>query len=147
MLCFKLNIDDCQLPLIGRGGMGSKIDAASSAVAPGSACSACVIASGADLNSIRAVLGKSAEHGKKGTLFLSPGSLLEQQALGDLEASKVGPTKMRFTFNKKRSHCTDFFQYRLQLLTYQKKLVRKPWTHELKLASCRICPTRVAKTF
>jgi hypothetical protein len=89
--------------------MGSKIDAASSAVAPGSACSACVIASGADLNSIRAVLGQSAEHGKKGTLFLSPGSLLEKQALGDLEASKVGPTKMRSTFNKKRSHYTAFF--------------------------------------
>jgi hypothetical protein len=103
--------------------MAMKIEAAISAVAPGSACSACVIASGVDLNSIRAVLGKSAEHGKKGTLFCSPGSSLEKQALVDVEASKVGPTKMRSTFNKKRSHCTDFFQYRLQLLTYQTKLV------------------------
>jgi hypothetical protein len=147
MLCFKLNIDDCRLPLIGRGGMGSKIDAANSAVAPGSACSACVIASGVDLNSIRAVLGKSAEYGKKGTLFCSPGSLLEKQALGDLEASKVRPAKFRSTFNKKRSHFNGFSQYRLQLLAYQPKLVRKPWPHELKLASCRPCPTRVAKTF
>jgi hypothetical protein len=147
MLCFKLNIDDCRLPLIGRGGMGSKIDAASSAVAPGSACSACVIASGGDLNSIRAVLGKSAEYGKKGTLFCSPGSLLEKQALGDLEASKVRPAKFRSTFNKKRSHLDVFFFNRLQLLAYQTKLVRKPSTHELKLASCRPCPTRVAKTF
>jgi hypothetical protein len=89
--------------------MAFKIKAASSAVAPGSACSACVIASGLDLNSIRAVLGKSAEYGKKGTLFCSPGSLLEKQALGDLEASKVGPSKIRSTFNKKRSHFNVFF--------------------------------------
>lgn len=84
-----MKVDNFRSPLVGRGGMGSKIDAATSAVAPGSACSACVIASGADLNSIRAVLGKSTNHGKKGTLFCSPGSSLEKQALGDLEASKV----------------------------------------------------------
>jgi hypothetical protein len=127
--------------------MAMKIEAAISAVAPGSACSACVIASGVDLNSIRAVLGKSAEYGKKGTLFCSPGSLLEKQALVDVEASKVRPTKLRSTFNKKLSNCAAFSQYRLQLLTYQTKLVRKPRPHELKLASCRPCPTRVAKTF
>eukprot|EP00980_Cylindrotheca_fusiformis_P008716 scaffold1868_cov193-Cylindrotheca_fusiformis.AAC.1 len=78
----------------GRGGMGSKIDAAASAVAPGSSCSACVIASGADLNSIRAVLGKSAAYGTKGTLFCSPGSSLEKQALLDLEASKTGAVEV-----------------------------------------------------
>jgi hypothetical protein len=54
-------------------------------------------------------LGKSAKYGKKGTLFLSPGSALEKQALGDLEASKVRPAKLRSTFNMKLSHCTDFF--------------------------------------
>ena len=36
----------------GRGGMASKIDAALSAVKPGSQCSACVVAAGDDLNSI-----------------------------------------------------------------------------------------------
>jgi hypothetical protein len=35
--------------------------------------------------------------------------LLEKQALGDLEASKVGPSKIRSTFNKKRSHFNVFF--------------------------------------
>ena len=52
--------------------MSSKIDAATSAVAPGSKCSACVIASGADLNSIRAVFGPyDKNYGEHGTLFPS----------------------------------------------------------------------------
>ncbi|GAX17212.1 delta-1-pyrroline-5-carboxylate synthetase [Fistulifera solaris] len=71
----------------GRGGMASKIDAALSAVQPGSPCSACVVAAGSDLNTIRAVLGPSGRHKSKGTLFCTPGSDLEQQALLDYAAS------------------------------------------------------------
>ncbi|EEC50366.1 predicted protein, partial [Phaeodactylum tricornutum CCAP 1055/1] len=43
----------------GRGGMASKIDAALSAVQPGSTCCACVVAAGNDLNVIRSVLAKT----------------------------------------------------------------------------------------
>jgi glutamate 5-kinase len=77
------------LKKLGRGGMGSKIDAAMSAVAPGSKCSACVVASGADLNSIRAVFGPYAKFGNKGTMFLTPGSALEKQALKDMNEAQV----------------------------------------------------------
>lgn len=52
----------------GRGGMASKIDAAISAVRPGSSCSACVIAAGSDLYSIRAILGNSSDLQSRGTL-------------------------------------------------------------------------------
>ena len=69
--------------------MASKIQAATSAVAPGSTCCACVVASGADLNAIRAVLGPLPEFGKKGTLFCRPGSKLEEQALMDQETELV----------------------------------------------------------
>ena len=73
----------------GRGGMASKIDAATSAVAPGSKCGACVIASGADLNSIRSILGQDKGHGTKGTLFLTPGSPSEQLAVNEMKALQV----------------------------------------------------------
>lgn len=68
----------------GRGGMQSKIDAAQAAVKYGSTCSACVVARGSDLNAIRAILGR--EHDPalgppKGTLFATPGSDLEAQAI------------------------------------------------------------------
>ena len=73
----------------GRGGMASKISAAVSAVKPGSRCTACVVAAGSDLNSIRAVLGPSSMYGSKGTLFVTPGSDLEQQALIDAKTAEV----------------------------------------------------------
>jgi delta-1-pyrroline-5-carboxylate synthetase len=79
----------------GRGGMSSKIDAATFAVngaASGSVCSACVVAAGSDLNSIRAILGPDPQYGNKGTLFVAPGSELEKQALldfGDGSEAKV----------------------------------------------------------
>lgn len=73
----------------GRGGMASKIGAASSAVQPGSRCTACVVADGNDLDSIRAVLGQDSRYGTKGTLFVTPGSDLEQQAIVDAKAAKV----------------------------------------------------------
>eukprot|EP00977_Amphora_coffeiformis_P027253 scaffold34597_cov177-Amphora_coffeaeformis.AAC.21 len=67
----------------GRGGMGSKIDAACQAVKAGSSCSACVIAAGSDLNTIRAVLGHEFKYPSPGTLFCTPGSDLEIQAIKD----------------------------------------------------------------
>lgn len=73
----------------GRGGMAAKIEAASSAVKPGSRCSACVVAAGSDLNSIRAVLGRNPEHKSRGTLFVTPGSSLEKQAIIDMLSTEV----------------------------------------------------------
>ncbi|CAB9527522.1 Gamma-glutamyl phosphate reductase [Seminavis robusta] len=68
----------------GRGGMSSKIGSAISAVQPGSNCSACIVASGADLNSIRAVFGSDPKTKYScGTLFVTPGSKLEAQATKD----------------------------------------------------------------
>lgn len=67
----------------GRGGMGSKIEAATDAVAPGSKCLACVVSGGSDLNAIRSILGPSPKYGQKGTLFVTPGTDLEKQALLD----------------------------------------------------------------
>jgi delta-1-pyrroline-5-carboxylate synthetase len=75
--------------LQGRGGMASKIGAALSAVRPGSRCTACVVAAGSDLNSIRAVLGPDSKYGSKGTLFVTPGSDLEQQAILDAKTTEV----------------------------------------------------------
>lgn len=75
---------------IGRGGMASKIASAVAAVAPGSTCSACVVASGADLNSIRAVLGSNPKQKYNcGTLFVTPGSALEEQAKKDFAPGAV----------------------------------------------------------
>jgi delta-1-pyrroline-5-carboxylate synthetase len=75
----------------GRGGMSSKIEAAVAAVRPGSTCSACVIAAGSNLNCIRAVLGREQLYPSPGTLFCTPGSDLEKQALidGNLSESSV----------------------------------------------------------
>lgn len=70
--------------------MASKINAAMSAVQPGSNCSACVVASGADLNSIRSVLGRNPKAMKTiGTLFVTPGSALEAQAIIDFPSGSV----------------------------------------------------------
>lgn len=73
----------------GRGGMASKIGAATSAVKPGSRCNACVVAAGSDLNSIRAILGQGNKFGTKGTLFVTPESDLEQQAFADAKIIEV----------------------------------------------------------
>jgi hypothetical protein len=73
--------------------MGSKIEAASSAVAPGSKCAACVVASGADLNSVRAVFGRDKKYGTKGTLFLTPGSDIEKQAVEEMGETTVSYAK------------------------------------------------------
>lgn len=73
----------------GRGGMSSKIEAAQAAVQPGSSCSACVIAAGHDLNSIRAVLGSDPQFGSPGTLFCTPGSDLEEQAIKEMQEEET----------------------------------------------------------
>jgi len=73
----------------GRGGMASKIEAALSAVKPGSKCSACVIAAGSNLQSIRAVLGHEPWPEAIGTLFCTPGSQLEQQAIKELKEKEI----------------------------------------------------------
>lgn len=69
--------------------MSSKISAALSAVQPGSTCSACVVGSGNDLNCIRAVLGRDPSYGSRGTLFVTPGSELEAQAMKDFPENGV----------------------------------------------------------
>ena len=78
--------------LHGRGGMDSKINAAQSAVKPGSQCRACVVLSGADLNAIRSVTNREYDPSlgpPKGTLFCTPGSELEKQALKEMENSQA----------------------------------------------------------
>jgi len=82
----------------GRGGMGSKIAAAQFAVSEGSQCRACVVLNGADLDSIHAVACKEYDTsvesaGTKGTLFATPGSELEKQALMELEDSQATSTE------------------------------------------------------
>jgi delta-1-pyrroline-5-carboxylate synthetase len=67
--------------------MASKIDAALSAVSPGSNCTACIVTSGNDLNAIRGILGPDDKFGSNGTLFCTPDSLLEKQAILDLGAA------------------------------------------------------------
>lgn len=89
----------------GRGGMGAKIDAAMSAVKPGSSCSACVIAAGSDLNAIRAVLGPNKSgilYESIGTLFCTPGSDLEEQAIKDVET-----VTNKISSGKESSGCTS----------------------------------------
>mmetsp|Transcript_29092 Transcript_29092/g.48089 ORF Transcript_29092/g.48089 Transcript_29092/m.48089 type:complete len:800 (-) Transcript_29092:228-2627(-) len=82
----------------GRGGMSSKIDAATFAVSAAgdgddsSVCSACVVAAGSDLDSIRAILGPDPKYGSKGTLFVTPGSDLETQALIDFKSESPSST-------------------------------------------------------
>ena len=73
----------------GRGGMSAKLAAAQSAVMTGSACVACVVASGNDLNSVRSILARKYDPVKfgdtpKGTLFATPGSDLAKKALDEL---------------------------------------------------------------
>lgn len=81
--------------LHGRGGMDSKISAAQLAVEPGSQCRACIVLSGADLNSIRSVTSKEYDPtvGTKGTLFATPGSELEKQALKEMKNSQSAVTE------------------------------------------------------
>jgi len=73
----------------GRGGMAAKIAAAQMAVEPGSNCTACVVASGTDLDVVLSVLGRDYKpelcDPPKGTLFATPGSDFEKEAMEELE--------------------------------------------------------------
>jgi len=77
----------------GRGGMQSKINAAMSAVEPGSLCNACVVASGNDLNAIRSILGRTYDPSfgasNKGTLFVTPSTDLALQAIKEMEEAEA----------------------------------------------------------
>lgn len=83
-----LNVSIGSKSTLGRGGMAAKIEAATMAVRPGSLCTACVVAAGHDLNSIRSIFGRRFDPAiclpSKGTLFASPGSDLEKQATDEL---------------------------------------------------------------
>ena len=72
----------------GRGGMSAKIAAAQMSVEPGSNCTACVVACGADLDAVRSVLGREYRASicdpPKGTLFATPGSDFEKEAMEEL---------------------------------------------------------------
>lgn len=71
----------------GRGGMAAKIEAARMAVSPGSACAACIVAAGSDLDSVRSILGREYDPAfgpPKGTLFATPGSDLEKEAMDEM---------------------------------------------------------------
>lgn len=97
----------------GRGGMAAKIDAAAGAVAPGSACTACVVAAGSDLDSVRSILGREhkAELGKpRGTLFATPGSDLAKQAVEEFVMSQdVSVRGSNVRLNLARTHFTSQF--------------------------------------
>jgi delta-1-pyrroline-5-carboxylate synthetase len=77
----------------GRGGMQAKITAALSAVQPGSKTFACIVASGTDLDSIRAILHPKYNYYNnntsttKGTLFVTPGSKLEKLCLEEINGN------------------------------------------------------------
>jgi delta-1-pyrroline-5-carboxylate synthetase len=93
----------------GRGGMASKIDAALSAVQPGSTCRACVVAAGSDLNCIRAVLGRSYKEddvAPRGTLFCTPGSDLDVQAIKEEAVTGALSTETTSVTNEAREKAT-----------------------------------------
>ena len=109
----------------GRGGMASKIGAAMSAVQPGAKCTACVVASGHNLSTIRDVLGSRGAHSTLGTLFCTPGSDLEKQAALDAEVSlmnKHASNEARLMANKAREEAR-----KLQALPFEtrKKVLNK----------------------
>jgi hypothetical protein len=80
--------------------MASKIEAATSSVRVGAKCRACVVASGADLNSIRAILGPIQKYGTKGTLFVTPSSDLEAQAIQDEKDQEVSRSRRKIKSEK-----------------------------------------------
>lgn len=76
--------------------MKAKIEAAESAVKPGSSCTACLVASGHDLDAIVSILGPSYDPSfgpPKGTLIATPGTELHDQCIKELCQVKVGKLK------------------------------------------------------
>ncbi|KAL3808511.1 hypothetical protein ACHAXA_008332 [Cyclostephanos tholiformis] len=107
----------------GRGGMYSKICAAQSAVKPGSQCRACVVLSGADLNAIRSVTSKEYDPiiGQKGTLFATPGSELEKQALKEIEDSRATSTESLSKETHLKATAARDQARKLQTLSYSER--------------------------
>lgn len=108
----------------GRGGMGAKIDAALNSVKPGSTCYGCVVVGGSDLNCIRSILSpqyNAAFGPPKGTLFLTPGSKIYEQAKLEAEAevaqsSQSVSDEARIMATKARQEAR-----KLQALTYEQR--------------------------
>jgi delta-1-pyrroline-5-carboxylate synthetase len=80
----------------GRGGMAAKIQAALSAVKPGSSCTACVFAAGSDLDAIRATLGS--QHSKKlpshrGSLFCTLEVTWKNKLFEDFQVTSKSKTE------------------------------------------------------
>ena len=97
----------------GRGGMDSKINVARLAVSVGSRCRACVVLSGADLESIQSMVRKEYDGPPpKGTLFATPGSGLEKQALMDVQDDEVGQAfSFAVFFFSGLEECSEKHQY------------------------------------
>jgi len=109
-----------------QGGMGPKIDAAINAVKPGSLCTACVVASGKDLNSIRAILGPSydSKYGPpKGTLFATPGTDLWDQCIRDIndENSICSNVNSNYTETRKMAISARNEARKLMVLPYSER--------------------------
>mmetsp|Transcript_10125 Transcript_10125/g.13380 ORF Transcript_10125/g.13380 Transcript_10125/m.13380 type:complete len:796 (+) Transcript_10125:92-2479(+) len=107
----------------GRGGMAAKIEAAQNACKPGSSCTACVVAAGADFMSIKAILSReySPEFGKpKGTLFATPGSDLEKLALEEI-ANGGGDDESCFEQARDMATVARFEARKLQGLSYEER--------------------------
>ena len=133
----------------GRGGMASKIDAAMSAVAPGSSCGACVVAAGSDLNSIRAVLGPKPMP-SKGTLFVTPGSELEKQAQSEADQGVSHVDRTLFKYDSRLltvAHENEpTFTSRI-LVVFPTKLVQRQQQHAVRRENYRPSPIQFEKIF
>jgi delta-1-pyrroline-5-carboxylate synthetase len=129
----------------GRGGMASKIEAATSAVQPGSKCTACVVAAGSDLYSIRAILGNDPKYGIKGTMFVTPGSELEKQAIADFHTQTVSVT-YRNVQSKSRQEIIYTLQIYRTMMSRKKHVVWR-WQHERKLGNFKHYLTKCEKIF
>jgi len=141
----------------GRGGMASKIEAATSAVKEGSQCSACVVAAGSDLNCIRAILGPDPRYGSKGTLFVTPTSNLEKQAIADYAIAQVrwinrcltSPNTAPLTlhpYNRMYIHVTHI-HYICSKAVFRTKRANALLRHAARHANFKPCPMQCARTF
>ena len=140
----------------GRGGMASKISAAQSAVKPGSKTRACVVVSGTDLNAIRSLTSKAYDgtdqDEPKGTLFATPGSPLEQQALKEIAAAKVRNVDMSSLWHYAHPFSHDVhlmynFGYcsLIQRCLFLKMLAKWQLHHVMKQGSFNRCLIRKEK--
>jgi len=110
--------------LHGRGGMGSKIEAALRAVEPGSKCNACIVVGGQDFDAIRSIVGKNVEGGfgePKGTLFATPGTQLFDIACAEVEAEKVNAVESVSEEARNMATAARTEARKLQSLSYEER--------------------------